>query len=199
MSNYSELSIKELYELAKQTIHNIHKDVLTEEYKNIEDEEHQKIKIYTAINRINMYIATNILNLTFYTYDLKHLLESKKRKSIIKIIEGCEELKYQDVRNSWYEDGMRDLFYKQKEDKKYSEKLSSICILVRNNTQEAFLRIENNTPTLTKSISQASEFIATSNDNHALDAISMKIKEQFPEDELKVFFSSKMAGRIQSS
>lgn len=199
MSNYSELSLKELFELAKKTIYNVHKNVLNEEYKDIKDEEHQKIKVYTAINRIDMYVATKILDLTFYTYSIQHLFEGKKRKSIIKIIEGCKELTYQSVREAWYQDGLKELFYKQKEEKNYAEKLSHICIVVRNNTQKSFIRMENDTATLVKNIAQASEFIATSDTDEALDVISEKMKGYFPDDDVKVFFNHKMAGRLQAS
>jgi hypothetical protein len=198
MLDYSKHSITELFEIAKKTIYNIHKNVLSEEYKDIEDEEHQKIKVYTAINRINMYIATNILALTFYTYDLKSLHDSKKR-AIIKIIEGCKDLTYKDIRESWYQNGLKELFYKQKEEKKYSEELANICIIARNITQELFIRIDKGNATLVKNLSEASEFIATSKEDDALESVSIKIKGYFPEDDLKVFFNNKMAGRLQTA
>lgn len=199
MHNYSECSLETLHQMAKKAMLDITKDVLSEHYNDVEDPEHQSIKVFAAQDRVKMYIATNVADLTFYAFDLNSLFKNKKRKILIKIIDACDSLTYLIARNAWFNEGLKELFYVQKEEKRYSAKLATICIIVRNITQNAFVAINNGEATLVQDSAKASEFIATSDNESALDDVESTIQEHFKDDELKVFFNAKLVGRNHAS
>lgn len=188
------LTTPELFSLANISIKNIYQNVLNEEYKNIIEEKHRKIKMYTAIDRTNMFIS-DLLGVTFYTFNIYNY--QKNRKSLIKIIENCENLNYTMVREEWY-NRLRDKFYLQKKEKELSEKLERICILVRVEEENGFISISNNKLSIVNNISEASEFAAVSDNDYALDLVREKLYNLDSRLNFKVFFTKKMKGRLQA-
>lgn len=191
MTLFSEMTTPELFTQAKDSVHKIYSNVLNEQYKNITNPEHRDIKMYSAIDRTKMYFAT-LLNSTFYTYELSKY--QNDRKALIKVIEEAEKIDYDTVRDAWYNE-LRELFYAQKEQKKIAERLSSRCILVRNETIGEFVTMINGQIQYTKSISEASEFQPISLEKEAITNVENKIKSLNSSDQFKVFFSNKMLGR----
>jgi hypothetical protein len=199
MHNYSECSLETLHQMAKKAMLDVTKDVLSEHYSEVEDPEHKNIKVFAAQDRVKMYIATNVADTTFYAFNLDTLLKYKKRKTLIKIIDACDTLTYLIARNAWFNEGLKELFYVQKEEKRYSAKLATICIIVRNLTQNAFVAINKGEVTLVQDSAKASEFIATSDNESALDDVEDSVQKHFKDDELKVFFNAKLIGRTHAS
>lgn len=195
MSN-KKLSLKELFDLCEFKIKLVYKDVIKDFYSEISCEEHKAIKVYQAIDRINMYIATEVVKETFYSYDLNSYLKNRNRKMINKIIDAVEGLKYETVRNKWHE-SYKELFYKQKEDCKIQQKLERICIIGRviNSEKDGFVRICDGCVTVVQSIADATEFIAISDQNKALEDTRQMILDNTDFTDLKVFFNNKIKGR----
>ncbi len=201
--NYSELSLNELFNLAKKSINNVHRNILEEDYKNatdIENEDKRKILMYIAYDRTCMYIATNALGITFYKMSLQSIKDSKDRKSLVKIIEICKELTYSTVRKAWHE-SLKEIFYQQKEQKQKSEKLSRICMIARSQNQNSFIRLINGEVTFTNNLSEATEFIATDDSTLELSSMSQRLESlcELSRDSIKVFFNPKMIGRTIST
>jgi hypothetical protein len=179
-------------------MHNVIANI-EEFYPEITDPKHMKIKIYSAFDRTNVYIANKFLDNTYYSFDLDSLFNKKDRKSLIKIINGCEDLTYKTVHHTWYMEGLRELFYEQKEDKRISEKLARICVLVRNNTQKGFVKVVGDKISIVTNISDATEFLVASESKDELAVIKSKYQKHFKYDNLKAFFNPKMVGRNLSA
>ena len=198
MSKYEKLTLKEIFELCQSRIKNVYANVASDFYPEMKDQEHLKIKIYQSIDRTNMYIATKIVSETFYSFNLESYLENRDRKTLIKIINGVDGLTYETVRNTWH-DSLKELFYRQKEDVKIQEKLNSICVIARTSPDapvQGFLRLINGEVTISKYISDATEFVATSDNQKALDDVKNIIKKETgDESSYKIFFNGKMKGR----
>ena len=198
--NYQELTLNELFNAAKQALNSVHCNVMEEEYKDVQDEEKRKILRYVAYDRTRMYVATNAVDMTFYTFSLRELKDSKNRKALIKVIECCNDLTYAIVRQAW-KDSLKELFYQQKAEKSKSEKLSRICMLARSEKENAFICVNNGQVTFTTNISRATEFIANDDTDSELSTMKDKL-EQLSElvgDSVKVFFNNKMQGRTIST
>ena len=199
MHNYAEMNIKELLKLTKITIHNLHSNMFQERYSFVVNEELKMKIIYLAILRINMFLATNVIKTTIYSFDIENLAETKQREKLIQIIEACENTTYEKIRDAWYENGLKDLFYKQKEDKKIAEKIAAKCIIIRNETKKGFVTFVGNTLTIDSNINMASEFPIFTLDDTDINLIKNIISAKFPNDSFKVFFNSRMADRQQAN
>jgi len=197
MLNYKDLSLKELFELCEKQIKAVVKNVKQDFYPDMVDEEHLKIKVYQAIDRTKMYIATEITSDTFYSFDLYSYFENRNRKMLIKIAEGTKNLTYLDVRNMWH-NIHKELFYQQKESLKIQEKLNRICVVARLTKgayqKEGFVRIFNGELSIVQSISDATEFIAVSDEIAALFDIEDLLNKRFNLS-VSTFFNNKIKGR----
>ena len=192
MTDYNTFSIKEIKKMLVQKIFNIHKNVQQDFYPEISNQEHVKIKIYQAIDRIHMYLAAKILYKTSKVFSLEDL----SRKELIKACKGLEDIDYEFIRSVWHSE-LKDLFYKQKEEAKIQEKLNRICIIVRTTPEfkeQGFIKFENGSYSIVQSIAEATEFVATNDKNEALNDIKTFIKTTF-DINVKTLFNSKMKGR----
>ena len=189
--NYQEMTKAELLQRAKKLISQYH-SVVVELYPNL-GEDDLKIKLYQAIDRTKMYLATKVCDCTFYDFDLDNYAEN--RKMLLKILDTLNHTNYNTIRTVWHLE-LKELFYQQKEQKKTQEELSRLCIIVRNLTKNSFVSLNNGQYDLSQNISQAVEFIPHSSDNSELERIESFISKQFEGDKIKVFFNQKMIGRV---
>jgi len=188
--NLQELSTDELFYHTKKLMRSFYKQA-EELYPEL-DQEHLDIKVYQAIDRTKMFLATQVCDCTFYDFDINNYRE--KRKVLIKIVNCLNSINYEEVRNQWHSE-LKDLFYKQKEYKKQAESIANTCIVVRNISQNSFVTIKNGKFTTTPKIHNAVEFIIHSKEQSELERVKNLLKEYFPLDNLQVFFNQKMIGR----
>lgn len=195
MSIYAEKTLKELFDMADTAMGNVHKNVAEEFYPNLKDEEHRLIKVYQAIDRTKMYVASKLLSETFYSFSLESLVENKDRKSLIKIIEGLKDVDYAIVRDIWHKE-LKEIFYIQKEDRKLQAKLSAICILARAKVddKEGFVRIVNGKLSIEQSIAMATEFPAINDEDSGLEFIEDIIMKETG-IAARAFFNNKKTAR----
>lgn len=199
MSDYKALSVKELLELAKKTMNNIHHNLGETTYPEVTDDEYLKIKIYQAIDRVKMYTATVIAKETFYSFDIERYVNvrTRDRKMLIKIINGLKDLSYEDIRNKWHE-SHKELFYIQKESLRLQKKLSNLCIIARLEkgvyAKEGFIRLIEGKYEIVESIADATEFVALSDKDSALEYVNSVIAKETSLT-VSTFFNHKIAGR----
>jgi hypothetical protein len=186
----NNLSTNELFYHTKNLIRSIYQQV-EELYPELE-QKHLEIKIYQAIDRTKMYLATHICDCTYYSFDINNYRE--KRKTLIKIINCLNSINYESIRNEWHYE-LKDLFYQQKEYKKQAELIENTCIVVRNISFNAFVTLDNGQFTTTPKIHNAVEFVIHSKEQSELERVKALLKEHFPLDNLHVFFNPKMIGR----
>lgn len=188
--NLQELSTDELFYHTKNLMRSFYKQA-EELYPEL-DQEHLDIKVYQAIDRTKMFLATQVCDYTFYDFDINNYRE--KRKVLIKIVNCLNSTNYEEVRNQWHSE-LKDLFYQQREYKKQAESIANTCIVVRNISQNSFITIKNEKFTTTPKIHNAVEFIIHSKEQPELERVKNLLKEHFPLDNLQVFFNQKMIGR----
>jgi hypothetical protein len=196
MTNYEKLTIQELLKLVNESMHHIHHDIFITHYQNILDPEKRQHLVYMAIHRINMYLATNVIKTDVYSFCLDELVDNNNRDALIELIEVSKSLTYTDIRNAWH-NGLNEKFYKQKANKKFNERLNRICIVVRNETKNGFISLNGKSAQIKQNIKAATEFEAKTLEDIDFKAVLDFITPYFPNDELKVFFNSKMAERTQ--
>lgn len=162
-------------------------------YKCPESSKHMKVKHYQAIDRINMYIAYEVLNIPVHLYSLSANMEMKKLK---KIYNALMDTDYNHIRDVWHNNGLKDLFYKQKEARKISEYIDNKCVIARCEIgeEQGFVSINDGKLTIVKKICDATEFVATGRTNDTLLRIHNLIFEKFM-CESRPFFNDKMTGR----
>jgi hypothetical protein len=151
-----------------------------------------RVKHYQAIDRINMYIAYNIMKVSFYDFKLSKV---EKRSELRKIYNTLMDIDYNDIREVWHEE-LKEVFYAQKEARKVADRLNRICVVARvdNDKENGFVSLRNNTFTVVKNIADATEFVATGETEETLDSIKELICSKVNCDP-KVFFNAKMTGR----
>lgn len=188
----------EVLKQCQKNIFKIYSGVGKRFYSHYTDEKHLKIKIYQAINRIDMWIAVNVLNTSVYEYDLNNLLKLKKRKDLIKIMNATSNLSYETVRDNWHTE-LKDLFYIQREEKEMAEKLSRICVIARTEKTDShdagFIQYDNGEFKVTQSALFATEFHVLSDKDSAVASVSNFLNENSELNVFKVFFNPRISGR----
>lgn len=201
MQDFKELSNTDIIKLINQRIEEMHHYIGDELYpslmhdirfhKSEEAQEHMKVKHYQAIDRINMFIAYKVVGTTFYNYELNEY--AKNRKVLKKILNAINGIDYNQVREMWHNE-LKDVFYKQKEEKRFQEKLEKICIIGRTTVDgvTGFIKMINDKITTTPNMAEATEFTATSDNDSAIQRIEALIQCN---DSTKLFFNNKVKGR----
>lgn len=192
----TEITIK-MKDKIEGVIDVLYSDILREANNGSEESrKHLNVKHYQALDRIKMYLAHNIAKTSFYDFDLNKMVANKERKTLIAIHKELDSnIAYLDIRTIWHE-SLKDIFYKQKEMKKEHEKLATISILARMEIgdDKGFVSIENGKIKVVKSPVDATEFVAVSSDEKALDLIEKHLFDTYSW-ECRAFFQNKMKGR----
>lgn len=193
----TDLSNQSIYESILSKSKKIHGKAFDFYSPTIIDEDHLKIKCYQAVDRLNMYIAHDILGITFYEYDLMSIFKENDRKSLRKINDGLDGINFEFIRDIWHEKN-KEIFYIQKEELKKAEKIDRICILARVKSGDdiGFLSLKKDVYSISKNLAEALElpaFDLESDIKIAADIVNQM--ENF--DLIKVFYNDKMSGRTR--
>lgn len=166
----------------------------TEEEKKLA-KKHLKVKHYQALDRIKMYLATKVAKTSFYDFDLELLVKKKNRKLLKALHAEIDGITYQEIRDIWHE-SLKDIFFQQKEMSALSEKLSKVAVVARMEIgeEQGFVSIQDGEIKVVKSPVDATEFVAISDNDEALNLVKNFIFKEFSW-ECRVFFTNKIDGR----
>lgn len=193
----TDLSNQSIYESILSKSKKIHGKAFDFYSPTIIDEDHLKIKCYQAVDRLNMYIAHDILGITLYEYDLMSIFKEDDRKSLRKINDGLDGINFEFIRDIWHEKN-KEIFYIQKEELKRAKKIDRNCILARVKSGDdiGFLSLKKDVYSISKNLAEALEFPAFDLESDIKIAADI-VNKMENIDLIKVFYNEKMNGRTR--